>query len=286
MYLKYPEDVLKKLQEEEKNILKDLFDFCNEYNIRYFAIGGTLIGAVRHHDFIPWDDDVDLGMLREDFDRFVSLFSKFPAGYELCCPDTENRYYSFVPKLAKKGTLFQTDLAQRSGIDDMGIFIEIFVFENVSSDYQERKKQISKVNMIKNLYNAKQVKNPISYGSKTAQVLKTGVKHILKNLINAFGITSEKFNKMYLKETVTAEKTGYVAYFGDQTTEDFLTKEEDLFPLKEVAFGSQRIYIPNNYDMLLRKAYGDYMQVPPPDQRWNQAPVKIIFSDGEVISFN
>lgn len=279
MYLKYPQDVLEKLQNEERMILKDLHDFCKAHDINYFAVGGTLIGAVRHKDFIPWDDDIDLGMLREDFDKFVSLFDQFPQGYELCCPDTENRYYSFVPKLAKKGTLFQTDLADRSDVRDMGIFVEIFVFENVSADQKKRLKQIHRVTNTKVLYIARQVKRPVTYGTKSEVFVKNAVKMILKGYTYAAGLTPKKLNQRYLAQTVSKEETGYAAYFGDDTTEDFLTRKTDLFPLKEVPFGQDTILIPSNYDQLLRQAYGEYMTIPPEDKRWNQAPQKIRFSD-------
>ncbi len=285
MYLQYPQDVLEKLQNEERCILKDVHDFCKEHDINYFAIGGTLIGAVRHRDFIPWDDDVDLGMLREDFDKFVSLFDRFPAGYELCTPDTENRYYSFVPKLAKKGTLFMTDLADRSDVRDMGIFVEIFVFENVSADPKERQKQIRRVINTKILFNAHQVKRPVTFGSKPVIAIKNVVKFLLKGYTHIAGLTQEKLNQRYLDQTVSKEETGYAAYFGDSTTEDFLTKKADLFPLQEVPFGADTIMIPSNYDQLLKQAYGDYMTIPPVEGRWNQAPLKIRFSDQTEVDF-
>lgn len=279
MYLRYPQNVLEKLQNEEKEILKVFHDFCLKNDLRYFAIGGTLIGAVRHHDFIPWDDDVDLGMLREDFDRFVSLFDQFDKKYELCCPDTENRYYSFVPKLAKKGTLFQTELAERSDINDMGIFIEIFVFENVSASLEERRQQIRKVNQIKNIYNAYQVKRPVSYGPLRVRFLKTAAKYVVKGYAHLARYDQKKLNQMYLDATKSTTDSDFAAYFGDDTTEDFLTIKKDLFPLEEVPFGNQTIMIPANYDCLLRHAYGEYMEIPSEENRWNQAPLRIIFSD-------
>ena len=286
MFLKYPDNVLKKLQEEEREIVADIHRFCKENDIGYFAVGGTLIGAVRHHDFIPWDDDIDLGMLREDFDRFIERFEKeYGDKYEICCPDTKNRYYSFVPKIAKKGTLFETDLARRSDVTDMGIFAEIFVFENVSADKSERAKQIRSVNRIKNLYNARMVKRPVAYDAFPLNAAKVAVKYAVKVYTLLRGLNGEKLNAMYLGTTKSDASTDYAAYFGDMTTEDFLTKKEELFPLQEVDFGSIKIMIPANYDKLLTQAYGDYMQVPPEDKRWNQAPLRIRFSDGEEIDF-
>ena len=73
MYQAYDPEVLKRVQETELEILKDFIDLCDRHDIDYFGVGGTAIGAVRHQGFIPWDDDIDIGFLRKDYDRFLAL---------------------------------------------------------------------------------------------------------------------------------------------------------------------------------------------------------------------
>ena len=71
LYREYDEETLKKLQAIELEILKDFNDLCDKYDIDYFGCGGTAIGAVRHGGFIPWDDDIDVGLLRKDYEKFL-----------------------------------------------------------------------------------------------------------------------------------------------------------------------------------------------------------------------
>ena len=114
----YEESTLKKLQGIQLGILKDFIDVCKKYDLKYFLIFGTAIGAARHKGFIPWDDDIDIGMLRKDYDKFLEV-----AKYELnekytvmngdICPS----YPVMTSRVMKKGTEFR-DLHQKL-IQDM-----------------------------------------------------------------------------------------------------------------------------------------------------------------------
>lgn len=73
LYREYDPDVLKKLQKAEIEILKDFDALCDKYSIDYFVCGGTALGGVRHEGFIPWDDDIDIGMTRDDYERFLEV---------------------------------------------------------------------------------------------------------------------------------------------------------------------------------------------------------------------
>jgi len=286
-YLKYPEKDLFKLQKAEKEIIRDIHAVCKKYDIRYFAMFGTLLGAVRHHDFIPWDDDVDLSMLREDYERFLKIFdAELGSKYAISSPETKNQYYSFVPKVYLKNTVFQTELAKRSGIDQIGIFVEIFVLDDVSKSVEVRQKQIQAVDHLKPLLLSNVVKHPYTEkGNVFVRGTKTFAKYVLHAWTNMTGITPEKLNKKYVDLVDQHLNTGKLIYFCDDVTKDAYIEKKNLFPLQEVAFGEDKINIPNNYKYLLEKEYGDYMILPPEDQRWNQAPVKIIFQDGETAEY-
>ena len=138
MYGEYREDELKCLQKIELNILKDFATICEELQLPYFMVGGGAIGAVRHKGFIPWDDDIDVGMLRKDFDKFK----------EEAIPKLKDRYVFHtieengifpVPAMfmEKKGTRF-IEKAFKNLPMDFGIRIDIIPFDSVSDD-EDRK---------------------------------------------------------------------------------------------------------------------------------------------------
>lgn len=284
MYYRYDDNVLKKLQDVEKSILYDFQCLCEKYNINYFAIGGTLIGAIRHEGFIPWDDDIDLGMLREEYDKFLAIpEEEYCDKYYLCTPEKTNEYYSIIPKFVLKNTSYVTQLAIDSGVDEIGIFIELFIFENVSADKKKRANQIKKVNWVKNLHAQTVSSNIVIYDKGIIGMIKWVAKKTLSIAVKILHIDSKKTNAAFLAVTNSDKETGYVAYFGDLTTEDFLSKKEELLPLEKCKFEDITISVPHNYDALLHNAYGDYMEIPPEEARWNQAPVKIRFPGEEYI---
>lgn len=130
----YKEEELKQLQNVLLEIMKVISDFCNKYNIVYEIGYGTALGAYRHKGFIPWDDDADLVMPREDYERFIRLFSLFgPSGYYIQSVEKEKRYYHPFIKVMKENTLF---LEEKSVgvLDNNGIYVDIFPLDHVKEN--------------------------------------------------------------------------------------------------------------------------------------------------------
>lgn len=110
MYQAYDPEVLKRVQETELEILKDFIDLCDRHDIDYFGVGGTAIGAVRHQGFIPWDDDIDIGFLRKDYDRFLALAKEeLSDKYEVLNAIEDQNYPLPTTRLVKKGTVFHEE---------------------------------------------------------------------------------------------------------------------------------------------------------------------------------
>ena len=106
-------------------IAKEIKRICDKNGIKYFLIGGSLLGAVRHNGFIPWDDDMDFGMLRADYDRFISVCENdLKDEFLLCSINTEENYNRAFAKVRLKGTFFP-DQGQANGINS-GIFVDVF----------------------------------------------------------------------------------------------------------------------------------------------------------------
>lgn len=286
MYYRYQDETIEKLHQVHYEMIRDFHNTCTKYNINYFVTAGTLLGAVRHHGIIPWDDDVDLGMLREDYVKFLDIFDKeLSDKYDLFCPDRENEYYSFVTKISMKNTKYLTDIAQNAGINSMGIYIEIFVFENVTNNIDELKKQIKKVNHIKNLYISYKIKKPFSYDPFPMNIIKNTAKRIFRIYSLVRGYDQKRFNEMFLETTATPMETGWVSHFGDDTTIESITKKEDILPMLKMPFLDYEVNVQNNYKQALELLYGDYMKIPDEKDRWNQAPLMITFPDGEEVWF-
>ena len=127
------EKQLKKLQIVLLNILVDVDSFCKENDIQYFLGGGSALGAIRHGGFIPWDDDIDINMTRENYNKFISLFPKTMSDkYWLHTPEYTNDYALLLSRVRLKGTCVKT--REDFFNDECGAFIDIFVVENTPNN--------------------------------------------------------------------------------------------------------------------------------------------------------
>ena len=125
---------LERLQKEEIDILNEIVRICDKNNIPYFLAAGTLLGAVRHSGFIPWDDDIDLFMLRDDYNKFIKCaINEINDNYFLQCHDTDKYYYSSFIKVRKNNTLMIEEENENRKIH-RGIWVDIFPLDYVKDD--------------------------------------------------------------------------------------------------------------------------------------------------------
>ena len=132
LYREYDEKTLKKLQKIELEILQDFDDLCTENGLSYFGGGGTAIGAVRHKGMIPWDDDIDVGLVRKDYVKFLKIAKqkKWAEKYSVINAETMENYPLMSTRWCKKGTKFKED-ALKTLDGDLGIFLDIYCFDNI-----------------------------------------------------------------------------------------------------------------------------------------------------------
>ena len=129
--MQYRNEDLIKLQKAETEILSEVIRVCDENGITYFAVGGTALGAVRHSGFIPWDDDVDIGMLREDYERFLKIApEKLKKGYTLCSAESEPNMPSYFAKVRKDGTVFKEESSKNIKMHH-GIFLDVMPYDKI-----------------------------------------------------------------------------------------------------------------------------------------------------------
>lgn len=284
VYKQYDSKTLKKLQNVLVEIMNDVIAVCDRHNIPCFLVYGTAIGAARHAGFIPWDDDIDLGMLREDYNHFLEIFEKeLSDKYELLTPLTDNRYACTVTHVQKRGTVFITE-----GNQDLqcnrSIFIDIFPFDHLPDDQKCQKKIVRKSKILAKLLFLSGTGNPvIPFDGIVYHILHFACE-IVHFCLNVFHI---KPATLYQKFVSTAtqyncQEYEYVTSYEDNQCLKCKVKIDDLFPLKKVKFEDTEAYVPNNNETYLNQIYGNFMEIPPVEKRVNHAPIKIDFGDNTI----
>lgn len=277
----YDEQTLKRVQDEELAILKDFIALCNKHNLKYFGIAGTGIGALRHKGFIPWDDDIDVAMLREDYDKFVKIAeSEYADQYNLLNADTRKHYPLMTAQWAKKGTEFRT--VPFKNVDcDFGIYLDIFPLDFMHDDDKLMNKQAKTAWFWSKLMILRNVPFPeLAFTGWKRKILHSifGLAHLC---LRVFCISSGwLYKKAYRASTqYNDQKTKRVAFMCETSpfSNEFLY--DDIFPLQTLKFEGLDMSFPKNLDKILRQYYGDYMQLPPVEKRKNHAPCVLDFGD-------
>lgn len=253
------ENDLKKLKQVNLEIIKYFDKFCRDNNISYWMDGGTLLGAVRHKGFIPWDDDIDIGMLRKDYNIFLRKFNEENAYFVLQSFENDPNYPHAFAKFGLKGSvLLEKDTPSEF---KQKISIDIFPFDNAPNSFLSRKIQKFSTKCAKMLIYKKngytfsfEKKGVI--GSLFGQFLlffsKIFSKKILINILNYF---SQKYN---------TRKTEFVFSVGtNYTYDDKLFPYEVVSRLTELPFENIMLFGPKDWDFYLKQMLNDYMSLPP-----------------------
>ncbi len=275
----YEPDTLNHLHAVHIEMLNDFKAVCEKHNLPYFALFGTAIGAVRHGGFIPWDDDLDVGMLRADFEKFLEIAEhELNDKYFIMSPRTDKRCNLSVVKMMKRGTKFVSAMSENAKYPQC-IFLDIFPFDNVAPTEKARKRQLRQTTFLDRLLYLCGTPYPIiplkgvagELAAAVCFLAHYGLKvlHISPQWLFArFEKCSEKYNGM---------ETEYITGFGQPTALKKMFRKADMLPLVEVPFENTTIHLLHNNDEELRKVYGDYMQIPPPEKQINHAPVQLEF---------
>lgn len=282
--MEYDKEVLRKLQLTQVEILKDIDTFCKENDIEYFIIYGTAIGAVRHGGFIPWDDDIDIGMRRADFDRFMSIAKEGMADkYDILNIEETPGYIVSFAKVSKKGTRF-VEATNTNEEYEQGIFIDIFPFDKVSSDPEVRKKDFQKAWILARIIMLCEIADPIipsGLKGMTRMLAIWGCK-VIHFVLNLIGLNKKKVHKMYLQHvTKYNDRTDCdcLSDYCDIAPEKIVQPEEKMFPLSTVTFEGIEFPCPRDIDAHLSKYYGNYMEWPPVEARHNHMAKLLDFGE-------
>lgn len=252
MRIKLTDEEIKKT---EYNILKDVALFCEKNNIHYILIYGTLLGAIRHGGFIPWDDDVDIAIPRDEYDFFIKTYKS--NRYRALDSCIDKKYPYAFGKIVDTQTIVEEHTSQKSSF---GVYIDVFPIDIVPYGI-EGEKQIKKSRFLCRcaLYKLISLKYPIN-------IQYTILHAFMKMLLLPFS------QQYIVKKQVQCAKSHVginsdlmailTIYLGCKQTFD-----KDLFyDRTKVKFEDEEFYIPRRYDEFLKKTYGDYM-IPPPENK-------------------
>lgn len=243
------------LQEVLLMMAKDFDKFCSENNIRYYLDGGTALGAVRHKGFIPWDDDYDVIMLPEDYDRFVKLYRRKSDSSKYSFYEAEKDWPMHVSKIKLKGT--EIEEVDQYTMNDRGIYIDIFRF-----DYASNYRCIRKIQWIF---------TRIWVTLMLAQKPYTAQGKMKKTLI----WMARKLNSRYLRSTVrnfgrSHKTTDYLSMAWCRTRKHFdqyFCRSSIFDDSIRVNFENTTFPIAKEYDKYLTTCFGNYMELPPIEKR-------------------
>lgn len=265
--------ILKKLQRTELEILKDIDRVCRENNIHYFVIYGTLLGAIRHSGFIPWDDDIDIGMARDDFEKFIKIANNYlKENYKVDYFNANKIYYLPFAKVRNINTVFNENVAAKYK-GNKGIYVDIFPFDNIKYDHHTKCSRIKL--KIENVLHA------IMLHKSTQNVCSKKIRILSKFMSNRFA------NFLIKKISHGSSKYEYLIHYhiGGMKYSKIYSKA-NFFPVSKMEFNGFNVSVPKNSDEMLRKFYGDdYMTPPPMEKRKTHNPLYIQFEDGEAHNF-
>lgn len=267
------EMTLQEIQAVSLDILKDVHDFCVKNNIRYTLYGGTMIGAIRHHGFIPWDDDVDIAMPRPDYERFISSY-KSSNNYRLFKGGTKDCILAFSRVCDMNQTLVEVKEMPWTNLKT-GIWIDIFPVDGVSNSMFLVRLQFVLCKLLWLVCsNARSALSSISHYSNSSKKMKLYIKRILLNncILNANSLT--KFYVACCKRIKwgTTCHVANLAYMGYGFKE--FQVYDDFRDYVLCDFAGEKLYVIAGYDHSLRLKYGDYMQLPPEEKRNANHPLQ------------
>ena len=281
----YEPEILEKLHNLQLEMLQDLQRICEKYDIQYFAVFGTALGAVRHKGFIPWYDDIDVGMLRKDYDIFIQVAEKeMGHKYKIMTPEIDKNYACCVTKFQRKGTKFISYLSDKLECDQC-IFIDIFPFDCIASEkIQARKQQLITLFFDRLIYLCGSA-HPIIPYTGIKYHMAAGICWCVHYITRIIHLSPKVIYRLFVKQCTKYNNRGdvdVVTSFGDGNSLKYRSAVNKMFPLKKVKFENTTIDVMNNIDEHLKRTYGDYMQLPPIEQRVNHAPYIIDFGDYEI----
>ena len=256
---------LREIQDAVLNTFKGFISLCELLGVRYYINYGTLIGAIRHKGFIPWDDDIDVMMLRNDYERFISYCANNREDirpYEVIHYSTNANYY--IPIARFSNTDYEVEIEGEHNYG-LGLFIDIYPIDHCGDTIEEAREYLHKNEFyLKMAALASMDRFSISQQG----VWRTPVKALMFLLSRIGG--RQYFARLLdrrAKEESDRKGDKYIACVIWELCDNLIERKEEFDDSIQVEFESIMCSAPVGYDTVLKRFYGDYMVLPPEDER-------------------
>ncbi len=265
---------LRRVQLAQLEIAKELRSACEKIGVKFFLSCGTLLGAVRHKGFIPWDDDMDFGMLRSDYEKFIKEApGVLGKDYFLQTWDSDPDFGYPFAKLRRLGTKYVEAISEGSS-EHCELFIDIFPYDKIPNDAKIIAKTRRKLKLFYNILFMKTGLKPWARESAFLGRMKQRIKYFPMRVLGLL------YSKRGLKKRLTALACKYTdtdaEFCYDQWGHEvikYLYPTELFTSVKDAEFEEEIFPVPQGDIRMLEINYGDYMQLPPEDERENRHQV-------------
>ena len=267
--------------ETQKYLLTEILDyidsFCEENNIRYFLTGGTLLGAVRHQGFIPWDDDIDIAMLRPDYEKFIASFPRTNSRYTVLHHSVLKEYYYPFAKVVDNDTVLREEKMENQS--DIGAYIDVFPIDygtdSIDETFNIRNKNMRiwvVLNFVKTMDRHKQRSWYINLTLRILKLITKPISHqyILKKIDEKARIHEKDLSAKYCGALV-------ILMYGKRE----IMMTEWYADTIRLPFEGKSYCAPRDYDQVLTRLYGNYMELPPVEERVSHHYYKLYWKERE-----
>ena len=285
---RYDPAVLRKLQLAQCTILEDFIKICEDNDLRYFIFAGCSIGVERHHGFIPWDDDIDIGMLRADYDKFLEIAKRdWTDKYRVLDINIDPDFPFYNAEFIRKGTKNLPVIFKDSKVD-MGIDVAIYPFDNVADNRFIRFMQCSGAFIWHKIRILKEFRSPVIFADGVKRKFIEAVCRVIHRILVTVKFPAKFINKRYMRWATMCNKMktkGVTCFFATKPLNDYI-ELKDLYPPVKKPFEYLTVCVPGNNHLHLTRKFGDYMQIPPESKRKNHVPYVLEFGPFEDLDIN